>query len=632
MGQCEDALGRFQINQRRSGITTLNSKFVNNMFPERGRFVIAVKLNRGLRDSNYDQLYAYLKKHQAHANENKMMMNRFTQHTVDPLALMSNVSHQHPYSQSSTTPPSTYVPPHLADNAYLDSGLSPTDNLIENLTNTLALLTQSYKTFLSQTNNQLRTSSNTRNQAIGRGAAGYGRAQNRVGNANPGQARHIKFYNCNGIGHITRNCTQPKHLQNSNYFKDKMLLMQAQENEDLAINVDNVFQADDCDAFDYDPVRRMIRTFYLSKDHVKPTVLAPGKYAIDVEPIPSRLRNNREAHLDYLRHLKESVETIREIVKEVKVVRPLDSSIVSACRYTKHSQELLEYVIGTYPQDSHQRDKKHALALLIRKKQVTFAEQCCSKHMTGDCSRLMNFMKKFIRTVRFWNNHFGAIVCYGDYVIGDSVIYRVYYTEGLGHKLFSVGQFYDSDLEVAFRKHSCYVRDTDGVELIKGSRSSNLYTISVEDIMKSSPICLLSKASKNKSWLWHRRLNHLNFAFSPKDSSQDSTTERRCRKTESYSRRGCSDNADIFQGSDVSMGRSCGYCLVFGALCYPINDRKYLGKLQPTADIGIFIGYAPAGKLNLLSWEDNPVSPVDNNPFINLFPPEPSSDASSSGD
>ncbi|GKF97469.1 hypothetical protein Tco_0293290, partial [Tanacetum coccineum] len=75
---------------------------------------------------------------------------------------------------------------------------------------------------------------------------------------------------------------------------------------------------------------------------------------------------------------------------------------------------------------------------------------------------------------------------YGDYVIGDSVISRVYYVEGLGHNLFFVGQFCDSDLEVAFRKHSCYVRDTDGVELLKGSRGSNLYTISVEDMMKSS--------------------------------------------------------------------------------------------------------------------------------------------------
>ncbi|GKD58639.1 retrovirus-related pol polyprotein from transposon TNT 1-94 [Tanacetum coccineum] len=104
--------------------------------------------------------------------------------------------------------------------------------------------------------------------------------------------------------------------------------------------------------------------------------------------------------------------------------------------------------------------------------------------MTRNRSRLKNFVKKFIRTVKFRNDHFVAIMGYGDYVI---------------------------DLEVAFRKHSCYVRDVDGVELLKGNRGSNLYTISVEDIMKSSPICLLSKASKNKSWLWHRRLNHLNF-------------------------------------------------------------------------------------------------------------------------
>nr|GFA70366.1 retrovirus-related Pol polyprotein from transposon TNT 1-94 [Tanacetum cinerariifolium] len=115
----------------------------------------------------------------------------------------------------------------------------------------------------------------------GGGAAGYGRVQNRVGNANPGQARQVKCYNCNGAGHIARNCTQPKHPQNSEYYKDKMLLMQAQKNgvtldaeqplflaggqdnafdddvdeqpvQYLALNVDNVFQADDCDAFDSD--------------------------------------------------------------------------------------------------------------------------------------------------------------------------------------------------------------------------------------------------------------------------------------------------------------------------------------------------------------------------------------------
>ncbi|GKE77031.1 hypothetical protein Tco_1543151 [Tanacetum coccineum] len=106
--------------------------------------------------------------------------------------------------------------------------------------------------------------------------------------------------------------------------------------------------------------------------------------------------------------------------------------------------------------------------------------------MTGDRSRLMNFVKKFIETVRFGNAHFGAIMGYGDYVIGDSVISRVYYMEGLGHNLFSVGQFCDSDLEVAFRKHSCYVHDTNGVELLKGSRESMANT--EQALARASPV------------------------------------------------------------------------------------------------------------------------------------------------
>ncbi|GJU27273.1 hypothetical protein Tco_1165894 [Tanacetum coccineum] len=111
-------------------------------------------------------------------------------------------------------------------------------------------------------------------------------------------------------------------------------------------------------------------------DSVKPIVLATGRYAIDVEPIPSRNRNNREVHLDYLKHLKESVETLREIVKEAKVERSLDISLAFACLYTKHSQELLEYVIDTCLKYFNQRDKNHVATPLTREKQVTFEDQC----------------------------------------------------------------------------------------------------------------------------------------------------------------------------------------------------------------------------------------------------------------
>ncbi|GJZ62501.1 retrovirus-related pol polyprotein from transposon TNT 1-94 [Tanacetum coccineum] len=77
----------------------------------------------------------------------------------------------------------------------------------------------------------------------------------------------------------------------------------------------------------------------------------------------------------------------------------------------------------------------------------------------------------------------------------------------------SKGQFCDSDLEVAFQKQTCNVRDLEGVDLLKGLRGLNLYTMSLKEMMKSSSICLLSKASKTKSWLWHLRLSHLNFGY-----------------------------------------------------------------------------------------------------------------------
>nr|GFA91833.1 retrovirus-related Pol polyprotein from transposon TNT 1-94 [Tanacetum cinerariifolium] len=131
--------------------------------------------------------------------------------------------------------------------------------------------------------------------------------------------------------------------------------------------------------------------------------------------------------------------------------------------------------------------------------------------MTGDRSQLINFVQKFLGTVKFGNDHEAKIIGYGDYQIGNVTISRVYYVEGLVHNLFSVGQFYDSDLEVAFFQHTCFIRNLDGVDLLTGSRGKNLYTLSLQDMMASSPICLLPKASKTKSWLWHRRLSHLNF-------------------------------------------------------------------------------------------------------------------------
>nr|GEV44774.1 hypothetical protein [Tanacetum cinerariifolium] len=336
---------------------------------------------------------------------------------------------------------------------------------------------------------------------------------------------------------------------------------------------------------------------------------------------------------------------------------------------------------------------KHIVVQIV----IWYLDSGCSKHMTRYRSRLMNFVKKFIGTVRFGNDHFGAIMGYGDYVIGDNVMSRIYYVERLRHNLF-----------------------------LLGSRGSNLYTISIEDMMKSSSICLFSTSSKNKSWLWHQRLNHLNFGTINDLARKDlvrgiprlkfekdhlcsacqlerakSTVPRTPQQNGVVERQNCTlveaaRTMMIFSKASMFLWAEAVATAFFDALCYPTNDNEDLGKLQPIANIGIFVGYAPSRKgyriynkrtqrimetihvqfdeltepmapVHLTGtpssttidqdapslsispsslafqshqgvaaestfMEDNPVAPVDNNPFINVFALKPSSDASSSGD
>nr|GEW26441.1 integrase, catalytic region, zinc finger, CCHC-type, peptidase aspartic, catalytic [Tanacetum cinerariifolium] len=109
------------------------------------------------------------------------------------------------------------------------------------------------------------------------------------------------------------------------------------------------------------------------------------------------------------------------------------------------------------------------------------------------------------------NDHIAAILGYGDLKWGNITIIRVYFVKGLGNILYSVGKFCDADLEVAFRRNTCFIRDLNGVDLLKGNRSTNLYTINLYDMASALPICLMAWATPTKSWLWHQRLSHLKF-------------------------------------------------------------------------------------------------------------------------
>ncbi|GJV30001.1 retrovirus-related pol polyprotein from transposon TNT 1-94 [Tanacetum coccineum] len=137
----------------------------------------------------------------------------------------------------------------------------------------------------------------------------------------------------------------------------------------------------------------------------------------------------------------------------------------------------------------------------------------CTKHMTGNLTLLCNFVEKYMGAVCFGNDQFAPILSYGDLVQGNIMINRVYYVEGLNHNLFLVGQFCDADLEVAFRKSTCFVRDLQENDLLTGNCGSDLYTISLQETTSSTPICFMAKASSTQAWLWHRRLSHLNFDY-----------------------------------------------------------------------------------------------------------------------
>nr|GEX50077.1 ribonuclease H-like domain-containing protein [Tanacetum cinerariifolium] len=118
---------------------------------------------------------------------------------------------------------------------------------------------------------------------------------------------------------------------------------------------------------------------------------------------------------------------------------------------------------------------------------------------------------KILEPMTSRNDQIAPILSYGDLVQGAVTIKRVYYVKGLNHNLFSVGQFCDADLEVAFRKSTCYIRDLKGNDLLTGSRGIDLYSITLQNTNSPNLICLMAKVTSSQAWLWHHCLSHLNF-------------------------------------------------------------------------------------------------------------------------
>ncbi|GKB14936.1 retrovirus-related pol polyprotein from transposon TNT 1-94 [Tanacetum coccineum] len=446
----------------------------------------------------------------------------------------------------------------------------------------------------------------------------------------------------------------------------------------------------------------------VNKDHVKPKVLAPGKYAIDVEPIPPRNRNNREMHLVYLKHLKESVKTLREIVEEAKVERPLDRSLASACRYTKHSQELLEYVIGTCTKALNTQDNKHASTSLPKKKQVTFEEQyAMSKSNTHkpveqmNCQKTnvlvppstgvnsctdarrsqprSNTKKNTILSAKSVNmkkpprtNHGCGIgvLNHLNFWITSMTLPRKDLVRGLPRLKFEKDHLCSACQLGKSKKHTHKPKtENTNLEVLNTLHMDLCGPMRVQTINGKKYILVIVDDYSRFTWVkflrskdetpevvikflkqiqvglnktvrnirtdngtefvnkdltdYYERVGIFHQKTVPRTPQQNGVVERRNRTLVEAARTMLIfSKAPMFLWAEAvatacyTQNRSLihtrhyktpyelvhdkkpdlTFFRVFGALCYPTNDSEDLGKLQPTADIGIFVGYAPSRK------------------------------------
>ncbi|GJT97395.1 retrovirus-related pol polyprotein from transposon TNT 1-94 [Tanacetum coccineum] len=405
------------------------------------------------------------------------------------------------------------------------------------------------------------------------------------------------------------------------------------------------------------------------------TTIAPGMFKLDLVPLPPRLLQNRDVHIDYLRHTQEQANTLRELVEQAKAKQPLDKELDFACKYATRIQELLAYVQDTCPIAVTPSTKKVVVSPMNNVKKVRFAEPLTSlsnikqvessntsgsntpvlsstgvKYSTSNCGskppgnkrndrisqtpsrnkknkveaqlRKVNKTNRVVKPIcdvdvkHSLSNANSKILyatcnksmfdgvhdkCLLDLVQNGNnrcpyctLLSRLRMFETHDRESLLANELY---LEVAFRKNTCFIRNLEGVDLLSRSQDTNLYTNSFDDMLKSSPICLLSKASKTKSWqnrtlveaartmlifpkaplfLWAEAINIVYY------------TQNRSLIRHRYNK----IPYELMQDKKPDLS----FLHVFGSLCYPTNDHEDLSKFDAKAYIGIFVGYAPVKK------------------------------------
>nr|GEV38699.1 hypothetical protein [Tanacetum cinerariifolium] len=494
--------------------------------------------------------------------------------------------HHNVYNPSSSIPQVEYAPSvhQQSDFSQPDTGLiflvfQKGDDPIDAINHMMSFLTAIVTSWYPHINNQLRNSSNPRQQAtINNGRVTVQPIQGRknslaastsrpytsgLSGNNSGKQRTVFCHNCKGEGHMSKQCTKPKRKRDEARFKDKYV-----------INNNAAYQADDLDAYDSDcneinsakialmanlshygsdnladvhnPDNVTNNNFEISKEpnlSTRPTLVEVPKELPKVSMVNSSLKKLKfhlasfdvavEQHrVETNRFQDKMIEVLNENERILKqaISKDIVNIVVTAnVNYAYEPVNECERCVTLKTELQKDFIKKECYDKLF--KQYTTLENIVYlwrtihydylKHTQEETvtlrkivenERLLNLLNTSLDyAFKFDNDHVAKIMGYGHYKIRNVTISRVYFVEGLGHNLYYVGQLCDSDLGVAFRQHTCFIRNLEVVDLLTGSQGNNLYTLSLGDMMVSSPICLLSNASQTKSWLWHRRLSYLNF-------------------------------------------------------------------------------------------------------------------------
>nr|GEX38124.1 integrase, catalytic region, zinc finger, CCHC-type, peptidase aspartic, catalytic [Tanacetum cinerariifolium] len=214
------------------------------------------------------------------------------------------------------------------------------------------------------------------------------------------------------------------------------------------------------------------------------TTIALGMYKLDPVTLAPKDKNKRETHIYYLKHTMEQAAILREIVVQDKSLNPLDSVSYSSC---KHELCFFKFVSDMNACSKAKTVKKAKKKEEWQPTRKVFTKIGYNRRPTGRTFTLVR-NACLLTSITATNKvpfreptplevvaqepivtKIAKIMEYGDYHIANIIISRVYYVKGIGHNLFFVGQFCDSDLEVAFRKHTCFVRNLEDVDLLSRS-------------------------------------------------------------------------------------------------------------------------------------------------------------------